>query len=300
MTQVAIQKEQLTQDQITTLVDAGIIPPNTPPAQVAVFARVCEERGLSPFSGEIHLTSYNTREGVKFSRVVGIGGYRKVAGRTQLHAGTDDAKFNLTSGGKHFTAAELKSQDKLPISATVTVYKIVGGMKVPFTHTCLFAEFAKRTRSGDLMQKWGTMPFQMIAKCAEAFALRKGFPEQLSGLSIPEEAAAFEDTNEGDILTTEEIENAQNVIVEIESQVKQKNTLSELKRYHSTNPLWADDEEIIGVFQKRQNEIIEAIKTKISSAQSLVALEKAWSENPDWANYEQPKFLFLNRKKELQ
>ena len=38
------------------------------------------------------------------------------------------------------------------------------------------------------------MPFNMIAKCARAKALKVAFSDELSGLHIEEEKAAFEDT----------------------------------------------------------------------------------------------------------
>jgi hypothetical protein len=38
------------------------------------------------------------------------------------------------------------------------------------------------------------MPFNMIAKCARAKALKMAFSDELSGLHIEEEAAAFNDT----------------------------------------------------------------------------------------------------------
>jgi hypothetical protein len=37
------------------------------------------------------------------------------------------------------------------------------------------------------------MPFQMIAKVAESFALKQGFSDELSGLHVEEEREAFND-----------------------------------------------------------------------------------------------------------
>lgn len=174
----------LSESDIKILVQAGIIPDKTPPAQVAVFGQICKERGLSAFSKEIHLVGYKD----KYSVIVGINGFRKIASESGSHAGTDDAKFDLASNGSYKTAAEISaSAQKLPRSATVTVYRIVQGVRVPFTHTALYTEFASPSN-----QKWQSMPFQMLAKVAEAFALRKAFSDRLTGLSIDEEAAAIE------------------------------------------------------------------------------------------------------------
>lgn len=172
----------ITQEQMQTLEQAGIIPQSTPASQVEVFAKVCAEHELSPFSKEIYLVGYKG----KYSVITGINGFRKIAGRTGTHAGTDQAKFDLQPNGQYKTVASY-SKGQLPTSCSITVYKIVQGVRCPFEHTAKFSEFS----SG--RQKWASMPFQMIAKVAEAFALRKAFGGELSGLSISEEGAALAD-----------------------------------------------------------------------------------------------------------
>ena len=109
-----------------------------------------------------------------------------MAGRTGTHAGTDQAKFDLQPNGTYKTIASYKNGE-LPTSCSITVYKIVQGVRCPFEHTAKFSEFS----SG--RQKWASMPFQMIAKVAEAFALRKAFAGELSGLHVSEEGAALAD-----------------------------------------------------------------------------------------------------------
>jgi phage recombination protein Bet len=169
---------------------AGIIPQGTPAAQLFIFSKICNDKRLSPFAKQIHLTRYSTREGVKYSIIVGIDGYRSLAARTGLHAGTEDARFDVMPDGSYKTAAELIAAGKKPVSATVTVYKLLSqGARAAFSHTAVLSEFQGQ-------QKWQSMPFQMLAKVAEAFALRKAFPDELAGLSIQEEEAAFTDTQQ--------------------------------------------------------------------------------------------------------
>lgn len=182
--QVMAAKE-LSEKEINTLAQAGVIPQGTPPAILRVFATACHQHGLSPFKKEIYLVGY----GGKYSTIVGIDGLRAKADRTGQLAGRDDAKFDLMPDGTFKTAAQLVSERKRPTTCTVTVYRAIGGMRCPFTKTVLFAEYCPANNSGN----WRTMPFNMIEKCAEAHALRMGFASETAGLNIEEEAAAIQD-----------------------------------------------------------------------------------------------------------
>jgi phage recombination protein Bet len=174
---------ELTPTDIKTLEQAGIIPSGTPAAQISVFAATCKERGLSPFTKEVYLVGY----GGKYSIITGINGFRKIASESGQHAGTDDVMFDLKPDGTYKTAVDLKAANAKPTTATCTVYRIVSGVRCPFTHTAVFSEFASARNP-----KWNEMPFQMIGKVAEAFALRKGFSDRLTGLNVEEETAALE------------------------------------------------------------------------------------------------------------
>jgi phage recombination protein Bet len=251
---------EFAQKDLDVLFQAGIIPAKTPPEQVRVFARVCAERGLSPFSKQIYLTSYNTKEGPKYSVITGIDGFRAMAARSGVFAGADTPKFNMTSQGLFFTAAELVGKGKkAPISCTVTVYRIVQGHRVGFTAECLFDEYAGRDRMGNLVQKWATMPYNMIAKCAEAKAYKKAFPDQVGGLSIPEERAAWEDTNTGmsKEVIAQTIEDREELLEQVKATIEGLD-LAGLKRFYNDNPLLVEDGDILNLLTARK----EAIKTQ--------------------------------------
>lgn len=233
----------LTDKDIKTLEQAGIIPAGTPPAQVSVFASICKERNLSPFSKEIYLVGY----GGKYSVIVGINGFRKIASESREHAGTDDVMFDLQPGGAFKTAAELKAANARPTTATCTVYRIVSGVRCPFTHTVVFSEFASARNP-----KWNEMPFQMIAKVAEAFALRKGFSDRLTGLNIEEEAAALEGVTIEAANTTNRaaaIDPAQ-----LEARLRNVSTLDVLNEIYKENPLHA---EFAQLFTERKLDILQ-------------------------------------------
>lgn len=135
--------------------------------ELKLFINVAEKTGLDPLRRQIHFVK---RAG-QMTIQTGIDGYRAIAASTGVHSGTDDAIYD-TEKASH------------PNKATVTVYKIVSGQRVPFTATARWTEYCPGGKQGFM---WGKMPYLMLAKCAEALALRKAFPQQLSGLYTNEE-----------------------------------------------------------------------------------------------------------------
>ena len=73
-----------------------------------------------------------------------------------------------------------------PITATATVYKIVGGVRVSFSATAIWDAYCPQ---GNESFMWKKMPYLMLGKCAEALALRKAFPNDLSGVYTDDEMA---------------------------------------------------------------------------------------------------------------
>ena len=242
MSEIQVYKNQLSPDDIATLAKAGYIPENTPPAIVSVFAQTCALHDLSPFKKEIYLVKYNTSQGPQYHTVVGIDGFRIKAARTGQYGGIDDARYNAHPGGQYETAAGVKVSGKLPVSCSVTVYRIIAGQRCPFTATVIFDEYypavAAAAQSGkQVFSKAATMPFNMIQKCAEAKALKMAFSDELAGLHIEEEAAAFEEVT----VTAAEIKPAVAVDVEVlKKRLKECETPAAVKLLYGSNPAYRE------------------------------------------------------------
>lgn len=147
------------------------------------FLYVSWERGLNPLKKEI----YAIRRDGKITYQSSIDGFRVTAARTGLHAGTDDAIFTGAPGEAGF-------------AASVTVYKLVGGLRCPFVATARWSEYYPGEKLGFM---WRKMPHGQIAKCAESLGLRKGFPESLGGIYTTDEMAqAGADSSDADIIDT--------------------------------------------------------------------------------------------------
>lgn len=144
--------------------------------EFANFIVVASRTGLDIFKKQIYLIGrYDTRLGKTiFVPQTGIDGYRAVAERTGNYAGNDDATFKTDEKSKN------------PTEATVTVHKIVQGVRCPFTATARWDEYYPGDKLGFM---WKQKPHVMLSKCAEALALRKAFPNVLGGIYTQEEMA---------------------------------------------------------------------------------------------------------------
>jgi phage recombination protein Bet len=127
-------------------------------SQLALFLQVCKSRGLDPFSRQVHWTS----QGI----IVGIDGLRAIADRTDRYVPGN---------------TQLEFDDKGVVAAHVTVKKLVSGSWHEITESAYMVEYAGRSPI------WNKMPRVMLSKCAEARALRRAFPADMSGLYAQEE-----------------------------------------------------------------------------------------------------------------
>lgn len=163
--------------------------------ELALFAAVCKRTGLDPFAKQIYAIKRTTRRKVRGNWVdedvltiqTGIDGIRLIAERSSLYAGQDPPEWCGPDG--HWTDVWLS--DEPPAAARVAVYR--KDFARPVVGVAKFDSYADRwppkdgQTVGDLRNLWKTMPEAMIAKCAEALALRKAFPNDLSGIYASEE-----------------------------------------------------------------------------------------------------------------
>jgi len=139
--------------------------------EIEYASRVSALLQLNPILNQIHFVKRKNKDSTySVTAQVGIDGFRLSAQRAGGYAGSDDAVFDTESGR--------------PGRASVTVYRMVSGQRCPFVGTARWAEYYPGDTLG---ARWQKMPFTMLAKCAEALALRKAFPQELAGLRTEEE-----------------------------------------------------------------------------------------------------------------
>ena len=174
--------------------------------ELKLFLHVAKKSKLDPFAKQIHAVKRYTKNGPVMSIQVGIDGYRLIAHRTGLCAGISDATFThkMDTNGKPLRVID---------SATVIVKKVVAGTVCEFAATAYWDEYApyyfdKRQGIDALSAMWKQRPKGQLAKCAEALALRKAFPNELSGLYTEEEMqrADAEAEKEEEIITRPDVD----------------------------------------------------------------------------------------------
>lgn len=157
--------------QLAALAQIGV--DTNRPADVAVFFHQAKRTGLDPFNREIYMI---TRKG-KPTIQTGIDGFYKIANRAaRSNGGTWGIPETLWCG-EDGQWRDVWLSKKAPAAAKVTVER--DGSK--FTVVAVTDEYKAQ---GPL---WEKMPARMVAKCAEALAIRKAFPGDLSGLYTSEE-----------------------------------------------------------------------------------------------------------------
>lgn len=231
-------KLEFTDEQVK-LIKSQIAPKATND-ELALFLYQAKRTGLDPLARQIYCLPI----GGKMSIQTSIDGFRVVAERSGDYAGQDEPEF-------------IEKDGKIEC-AKVRVYRWKGEQRyLASVGVAYMSEYKQNS------PMWTKMPHTMLAKCAEALALRKAYPQDLSGIYTGDEMAQAATEDVDAVITT-------GVKVTVHNEIP------------------SDD-------------IYPAWQTAVTACETESALMDLWNGNKATCeNDPKIKTMFANRKKELK
>jgi len=181
--------------------------PGAKDTSIMLAVDYCRARKLDPMLKPVHLVpmqvsvKHEGRQDTKEWRDVpmpGIGLYRIQAARSGDYAGADEPEFG-PEVTRDFTGYDNKTVTcSFPQWCKFTVRKLIGDRVVEFSAKEYWLEnYASLARDKDAPNAmWAKRPYAQLAKCAEAQALRRAWPEIGSEPTAEEMAGKTLDADE--------------------------------------------------------------------------------------------------------
>lgn len=167
-------------DEPTWAALCNTVYPGANPDSVVMAIDYCKARNLDPMLKPVHLVGMSVKNAQTGNRewrdvaMPGVGLYRIQASRSGDYAGADEPEFGPT-----VTQTLGHVEVTYPEWCKYTVYKLIGDRVVGFSSKEYwlenYATAGKDNPAPNAM--WKKRVFGQLAKCAEAQALRKAWPE---------------------------------------------------------------------------------------------------------------------------
>lgn len=196
MKELQVKEDQSFWDekQLAALKQLGL--GDAPRGDLAIFLHQAQRTGLDPFARQIYMIN----RGGRFTIQSSIDGLRIVAQRSNEYAGQVGPYWC----GEDGEWVDVWLEKTPPIAAKVGVNR--KGFNEPLWAVAKWDSYAQQSPI------WKKMPDLMLAKCAEALALRKAFPNDLSGIYTDDEMSQATTTEKVKPVTVKAVEKSESKV----------------------------------------------------------------------------------------
>lgn len=201
---LAADQRQFNEAQLAALEQMGVR--DAPAGDLAVFFHQARRTGLDPFAKQIYMIGRWTRVKTKdesgrdreryamaYTIQVGIEGYRLIADRAARKQ-CDELEFD----GPFWCGDDMVWHDAWPAKTPPNAAKfVVRKNGKPITAVCHYDEYVqtyndRESGTAQPNSMWQKMPRNQLAKCAEAAALRRAYPNDFSGVHLEDAATVID------------------------------------------------------------------------------------------------------------